>query len=289
MGRVPVSLWEMSRLDGICWGGHHWKTQSATATQNLEAWNNSSSSFPGFWLTGWSFFWSHLRNRILVMCQQDWGYCSWEKRDVWASLSFHSMSVSGSILQGQGQELQAFLRCRPQNSHIISDTLNWPGRDTKLAQIQEVKKQSSSHDEESGKIPRTSSFNQYTWPYGHNYLYSVHMQNILNSPPPPQVIYHYGLRLWVDVQAIKIIFGWEWGSWVWSSGSPLLQLLLVQRFVNWKKLLDTPPRYPHWACSDETRMGQPQRTIKGELWELLVHIKPEILPGMFAHSFYSGV
>jgi len=106
---------------------------------------------------------------------------------------------------------------------------------------------------------------------------------------PPQVIYHYGLRLWVDVQAIKIIFGWEWGSWVWSSGSPLLQLLLVQRFVNWKKLLDTPPRYPHWACSDETRMGQPQRTIKGELWELLVHIKPEILPGMFAHSFYSGV
>ena len=100
------------------------------------------------------------------------------------STSFHSMSVSGSILQGQVQELQAFLRCRPQNSHIISATLNWPGRDTKLAQIQEEKKQSPSHDEESG-IPRTS-FNQYTWPYGHNYLYSVLMQNILDSCPPPK-------------------------------------------------------------------------------------------------------
>lgn len=72
------------------------------------------------------------------------------------SKSFHSMSVSGSSLQGQGQELQAFLRCRPQNSHIISATLNWPEQDTKWAQIQEVKKQSPSHDEESRILPWTS-------------------------------------------------------------------------------------------------------------------------------------
>lgn len=74
----------------------------------------------------------------------------------------------------------------------------------------------------------TSFINQYTWPYGHNYLYSVHMQNILNfpTPPPPQGIYHYTLRLWLDVKAIKNRI-WVRTSSKWFQVL-LLQLLLVQ-------------------------------------------------------------
>lgn len=38
-------------------------------------------------------------------------------------------------------------------------------------------------------------------------IYILSTCRIYSIPAPPQVIYHYGLRLWVDVQAIKIIFG----------------------------------------------------------------------------------
>lgn len=119
----------MSRLDGICWGGHHWKTQSTIATQNLEAWNNISLSFSGFCLTGWSFFWSHLCNRILVILgsPQDWGHQSWDRRDVWASLSlFTACRSQGAFYKGKGRSYKPSWGADPRTH--ISFLPHWIGQ-----------------------------------------------------------------------------------------------------------------------------------------------------------------
>lgn len=124
-----LSLCEMSRLDGICWGGHHWKTQSTIATQNLEAWNNISLSFSGFCLTGWSFFWSHLCNRILVILgsPQDWGHQSWDRRDVWASLSlFTACRSQGAFYKGKGRSYKPSWGADPRTH--ISFLPHWIGQ-----------------------------------------------------------------------------------------------------------------------------------------------------------------